>query len=83
MEMSEYKKLTDRLEKADVILSDKYELSLRADICNKIIKGEKCVYVSSKDSRRFPTSEEVKQARSNLALYSEKMRALDAQFAEL
>lgn len=83
MEMSEYKKLTDRLEKADIILSDKYELELRSDICKNIIAGKKSVYVQSKDSRRFPTSEEVKQARSNLALYSEKMRALDAQFAEL
>jgi hypothetical protein len=83
MEMSEYKNLTDRLERADIILSDKYELSLRADICQKIIKGKKCVYVSSKDLRRCPTSEEVEQARLNLALHSEKIKALDAQFAEL
>ena len=83
MEMSEYKKLTDRLEKADIILSDKHELELRSDICKNIIAGKKSVYVRSKDSRRFPTPEEVKQAHLDLALYSEKMKVLDAQFAEL
>ncbi len=83
MKKSEYEALTDRLEKADLILSERYELSLRVGICKRIIKGQKCVYVRSKDSRRFPTSEEINQARLNLTLYSEKMKVLDTQFAEL
>ena len=83
MKKAEYEMLTDRLEKADMILSERYELSLRVGICKRIIKGQKCIYVSLKDSRRFPTSEEINQARLDLASYSDKIKVLDCQFAEL
>ena len=83
MKMSEYEVLKTRIEKADRIMSDKYELEIWIKYFKRVINGEKCVYIKEKDSRRKPTPEEIEKARIDLKSYTQKIHAFDSQFAEL
>lgn len=82
MEMAEYEQLSNRVNKARSILCGKYELEYWIEYFTKVVRGEKCV-PSRGGSRRFPTPKEVKEARSGLNKYPNKIKALDAEFAEL
>lgn len=81
--MSEYQVLSNKIEKANEILSQKYEVDIWAEHFENVINGKRCVYDRSKDSRRYPTPEEIKKASSDLALQRHKIEVLDAQFAAL
>ncbi|MBV5348827.1 hypothetical protein JZU61_04240 [bacterium] len=83
MKMPEFEVLKNRLEQAAKVLSDKYELSLRMEQLQRIIRGEKCVYEGRKDSRRYPTVEEVEKAKLDLLTFTEKVEALEAEFASM
>lgn len=83
MKQKEYERLTRRMEKAQKNLSDQYILTLRIEHFKRMINGEKCVYVSRTDSRRFPTEEEKANAKIDLEQYSLKLHGLCVQFAAL
>jgi hypothetical protein len=83
MKMSEYEQLSDKIEKADRIMNEKYELEIWIEYFEKVIAGDRIVYVRSTDKRRYPTPEEIEKAGVDLKLYKEKMNVLDAQFAAL
>lgn len=83
MKISEYFLIKARMEQAQMILSDKKAAEMKAQHCQDIIDGKKCVYVAKRDSRRFPTPEEVEEARGLLASYNQQIKVLDIQFAEV
>lgn len=84
MKISTYHKLSKRLEKADLIMSDIYEVNLWIGHFKQVINKEPdSVYVRATDKRRKPTPEEVEKASSDLVLYTQKLQALEAAFAGL
>ena len=83
MKMSDFEVLKNNFEAASKILSDKYELELWTAHFKNVIKGDRCVYVRSKDSRRYPSPEEIKKAGLELELHAQKIQSLEVQFAAL
>ena len=83
MTLNEYFEIDTRMDAAKMILSNITVAEMKAEHCQNVINRQKVVYVRSRDSRRYPTNEEVQQAVIDLEVHKGEIEENNRLFASI